>query len=106
MCLSEDPKVRVALLEAGEPDDAPEINMPVAFPRLFKTKYDWDFAMPRAGEKVDEAEIAAHCASRLVNYKSPSEVRVIERLPMTAAGKPDRIALTNTIIGNPASLTK
>src|SRR5258708_9496342 len=42
--LSQDPSVRVALLEAGGPDDAPEISMPVAFPQLFKTKYDWDFA--------------------------------------------------------------
>ena len=42
--LSEDPKVRVALVEAGGPDDAPEIKMPVAFPQLFKTSYDWDFA--------------------------------------------------------------
>jgi choline dehydrogenase len=41
--LSEDPNLRVALLEAGGPDDAPEISMPVAFPQLFKTKYDWDF---------------------------------------------------------------
>ena len=41
--LSQDPDVRVALLEAGGPDDAPEISMPVAFPLLFKTKYDWDF---------------------------------------------------------------
>jgi choline dehydrogenase len=42
--LSEDPNVRVALLEAGGLDDAPEIGLPVAFPQLFKTKYDWDFA--------------------------------------------------------------
>jgi choline dehydrogenase-like flavoprotein len=42
--LSEEPNVRVALLEAGGPDDAPEIHMPVAFPQLFKSKYDWDFA--------------------------------------------------------------
>jgi choline dehydrogenase-like flavoprotein len=42
--LSQDPNVRVALVEAGGTDDAPEINMPVAFPQLFKTKYDWDFA--------------------------------------------------------------
>ena len=41
--LSEDPNLRVALLEAGGPDDAPEITMPVAFPQLFKTNYDWDF---------------------------------------------------------------
>src|SRR5258708_23286129 len=42
--LSQDPNVRVALVEAGGPDDAPEITMPIAFPQLFKTKYDWDFA--------------------------------------------------------------
>jgi choline dehydrogenase-like flavoprotein len=42
--LSQDPGISVALVEAGEPDDAPEIAMPIAFPQLFKTKYDWDFA--------------------------------------------------------------
>ena len=42
--LSQDPNVRVALLEAGGPDDAPQISMPIAFPQLFKTKYDWDFS--------------------------------------------------------------
>jgi len=42
--LSQNPNVRVALVEAGGMDDAPEISMPVAFPQLFKTKYDWDFS--------------------------------------------------------------
>jgi choline dehydrogenase-like flavoprotein len=42
--LSEDPDVRVAVIEAGGPDDAPEINLPVAFASLLKTKFDWDFA--------------------------------------------------------------
>jgi choline dehydrogenase len=42
--LSQDPNVRVALVEAGGPDEAPEIKMPIAFAQLFKTKYDWDFA--------------------------------------------------------------
>jgi choline dehydrogenase-like flavoprotein len=41
--LSENPDVKVALIEAGGPDDAPEIHTPLAFPQLFKTKYDWDF---------------------------------------------------------------
>jgi choline dehydrogenase len=36
--------VRVALLEAGGSDDADEISMPIAFPQLFKTKYDWDYS--------------------------------------------------------------
>ncbi|HVJ53299.1 MAG TPA: GMC family oxidoreductase N-terminal domain-containing protein [Aliidongia sp.] len=42
--LSEDPDVRVALIEAGGVDSAAEIGLPVAFPTLFKSKFDWDFA--------------------------------------------------------------
>jgi long-chain acyl-CoA synthetase len=57
------------------------------------------FIVPRAGGKLDQAEISAHCASQLVNYKCPSEVRVVERLPLTGAGKPDRIALRRVARG-------
>ena len=41
--LSEDPGVRVALVEAGGPDDAMEIHIPSGFGRLFRTAYDWDY---------------------------------------------------------------
>ncbi|MEU5533511.1 GMC family oxidoreductase N-terminal domain-containing protein [Streptomyces sp. NPDC020362] len=40
--LSEDPGVRVALIEAGGPDTAQEIHIPAAFPQLFKSGLDWD----------------------------------------------------------------
>jgi choline dehydrogenase len=40
--LSEDPDVRVALLEAGGEDIQPEIHVPAAFPALFKSSLDWD----------------------------------------------------------------
>ncbi len=40
--LSEDPAVRVALLEAGGEDSQPEIRVPAAFPALFKSNLDWD----------------------------------------------------------------
>ncbi|MCB8901489.1 MULTISPECIES: GMC family oxidoreductase [unclassified Streptomyces] len=40
--LSEDPAVRVALIEAGGPDTAQEIHVPAAFPQLFKSALDWD----------------------------------------------------------------
>ncbi|MFE9446214.1 GMC family oxidoreductase [Streptomyces sp. NPDC006602] len=40
--LSEDPDVRVALIEAGGPDTAQEIHIPAAFPQLFKSELDWD----------------------------------------------------------------
>ena len=40
--LSEDPDVKVAVLEAGGQDSRPEIAMPAAFPMLLKSSVDWD----------------------------------------------------------------
>jgi choline dehydrogenase len=40
--LSEDPDVRVLLLEAGGPDAADELHIPAFFPAFFKSTYDWD----------------------------------------------------------------
>jgi choline dehydrogenase-like flavoprotein len=40
--LSEDPEVRVALLEAGNEDTLPQIHVPAAYPALFKSSWDWD----------------------------------------------------------------
>jgi len=42
--LSEDPDVRVLLLEAGGRDRHPAIKIPAAFANQFHTKLDWDFA--------------------------------------------------------------
>src|SRR5664280_2879120 len=41
--LSEDPDVRVTLVEAGGPDRSPNIKVPLAFPKQFHTKLDWDY---------------------------------------------------------------
>ncbi|WP_157610302.1 GMC family oxidoreductase N-terminal domain-containing protein [Spirillospora albida] len=41
--LSEDPGTKVLLLEAGPPDDAPEIHIPAAVASLIKGPYDWDY---------------------------------------------------------------
>src|SRR3954466_9054199 len=40
--LTEDPDVRVALLEAGGPDTAKEIHTPAAFPAVCSGSLDWD----------------------------------------------------------------
>ncbi|WP_340686964.1 GMC family oxidoreductase N-terminal domain-containing protein [Amycolatopsis coloradensis] len=40
--LSEDPDVRVCLVEAGGRDTAEDIHVPVGFGRLFRTDFDWD----------------------------------------------------------------
>jgi choline dehydrogenase len=41
--LSEDPNIKVLLLEAGGPDTRKEIHIPVAFSKLFKTPCDWTY---------------------------------------------------------------
>src|SRR5271165_213966 len=41
--LSEDPDVRVLLIEAGPPDTNENIHVPVAFGSLFRTQVDWDY---------------------------------------------------------------
>jgi choline dehydrogenase len=41
--LSEDPSVRVLLLEAGGRDRSLNVKIPAAFPKQFHTKLDWDF---------------------------------------------------------------
>jgi len=41
--LTENPSVKVLLLEAGPPDDADEIHIPAALNLLFQTVYDWNY---------------------------------------------------------------
>src|SRR5438034_4875286 len=54
--LSEDPGVSVVLLEAGGRDDKNEIRIPAAFPKLFKTPYDWNFVTAKQPE-LDNREL-------------------------------------------------
>lgn len=41
--LSNDPRKRVLLLEAGPKDRSKEIRIPAAFSKLFKSKFDWGY---------------------------------------------------------------
>ncbi|MGZ4564935.1 MAG: GMC family oxidoreductase, partial [Mycobacterium sp.] len=41
--LTEDPRVRVLVLEAGPPDRRREIGIPAAFPTLFRSEVDWAY---------------------------------------------------------------
>ncbi|MCG5219847.1 GMC family oxidoreductase N-terminal domain-containing protein [Streptosporangium sp. KLBMP 9127] len=48
--LSADPRVTVALVEAGGSDAKLEVRVPLAFSKLFKTARDWDFSTARQPE--------------------------------------------------------
>ncbi len=53
------------------------------------------YVVPRAGGGAPPtgAEIAAHLAERLIGYKCPDDIRIVEALPVTGAQKLDRLAL-------------
>ncbi|MGW0664776.1 GMC family oxidoreductase [Streptodolium elevatio] len=48
--LSEDLSSRVLLLEAGDRDRKQEIHIPIGFPKLFKTSYDWNYHTGKQAE--------------------------------------------------------
>src|SRR5206468_3819712 len=48
--LSEDPATSVLLLEAGPAGRRPEIRIPAAFSKLFRSTVDWDFSTAPADE--------------------------------------------------------
>ena len=52
--LSEDPSCRVVLIEAGGTNRNPNITIPAAFPKQFRTKLDWEF----------DSEPEPHCDGR------------------------------------------
>ena len=53
--LTEDPGTKVLLLEAGPPDDAPELHIPVTVSSLFKGPYDWNYATTPQPEAADRS---------------------------------------------------
>lgn len=54
--LSEDPAIRVVLVESGPRDRKTEIRIPAAFPKLFKTPYDWDYSTAKQ-TALDDREL-------------------------------------------------
>ncbi len=51
------------------------------------------FLVPNPDRAPDEADLRAHCGTRLAKFKIPREFVVIEALPRNDAGKVDRTAL-------------
>ncbi|CAB3761595.1 Alcohol dehydrogenase [acceptor] [Paraburkholderia humisilvae] len=64
MRLTEDPLVRVALVEAGGADTADEVQMPIAFPKLLGTTVDWNY-LSESERGLDGRQINLACGRML-----------------------------------------
>ena len=65
--LTEDPSVRVIVLEAGGPDRSPNIKIPAAFAEQFHTKLDWDYSTepePHVDDRRLYSRAGSHWAGR------------------------------------------
>lgn len=52
------------------------------------------FVVCRPGSSISGGELMAHCRAGLVNYKVPTRVTFVDRVPRSAAGKLERWRLT------------
>ena len=49
---------------------------------------------------VSVAELLAHLGERLVSYKVPRDVRLVDALPKTSVGKVDKARLRGNVMGS------
>ena len=88
--LSEDPSVRVLLLEAGGSDRSPKIEIPAAFAKQFQTKLDWDYATePEPGGRALALYPARQGAGRIeLDERDALRARAPARLrPLGGSGR-------------------
>jgi acyl-CoA synthetase (AMP-forming)/AMP-acid ligase II len=52
------------------------------------------FVIPRAAAAVSPADLIAWCRAEMANYKVPRTVEIVDRLPLNAAGKVQKFALS------------
>ncbi|KAA2265769.1 amino acid adenylation domain-containing protein [Solihabitans fulvus] len=61
------------------------------------------FVLARPETRPDPAELLAHLSDRLPGYLVPSHLSLVDRLPLTANGKIDRLALETVHGADPAT---
>jgi fatty-acyl-CoA synthase len=45
------------------------------------------FVIPKAGETLEEGDIAAFARGRIANFKAPKYIEIVESFPLTGSGK-------------------
>ncbi|MBF5002512.1 AMP-binding protein, partial [Nocardia sp. BSTN01] len=92
-------KVRGFRIELGEIDaaltahDAVDFAVTVGHTRGAGATSLVSYVVAVPGEPIDVADVMAHLEQRLPGYMVPSSIMVIDRVPLTPAGKLDRRAL-------------
>ncbi len=54
--------------------------------------------VPAPGAEPSEDELRAHCAGQIAHYKVPRHIRIVDELPMTVTGKPQKFVMRERMI--------
>jgi fatty-acyl-CoA synthase len=56
------------------------------------------WVIPKPGQSLDEAEIKRFCKGQIAHFKVPRYVRVVDELPMTVTGKPQKFLMRDAMV--------
>ena len=62
--------------------------------------------VPKAGSKSSEQDYIDFCKGKIAHFKVPSHVRLVEELPMTVTGKPQKFIMRDQMIADLAAKVK
>ena len=54
--------------------------------------------IPKAGADLSEDDIRNHCTGQIAHYKIPMHIRLVEEIPMTVTGKPQKFVMRDQMI--------
>lgn len=56
------------------------------------------WVLPKPGETPDPEEIRAFCKGQIAHYKIPAHVRIVDEIPMTITGKPQKFVMRDAMV--------
>ena len=58
------------------------------------------WVVPHEGAALQPEDVAAFCRGRIAHFKVPKHVRIVEELPMTVTGKPQKFVMRDWMVEN------
>ena len=58
------------------------------------------WVVPREGAGLAPGDVVGFCAGRIAHYKVPKHVRIVDELPMTVTGKPQKFVMRDWMVEN------
>jgi len=56
------------------------------------------WVIPKPGETPDPQEIRAFCKGQIAHFKIPAHVRIVDEIPMTITGKPQKFVMRDAMV--------